>query len=829
MEGRLQVTMLEHDAPMKSLSAGATLYVSVITALGLVIFATSFLPWQSADLLRFICFLLITLLGSGLKVSLPSATGSLPVNTLFVLIAVIDLSLPEALLLGVASTLAQTTMARRTLVHIVFQSGVTALAVKFCHMSYYYPAIEENGAVIRIFLTGCAYFVASTLPMATLIALNETKEYRRIWRDRFVWTFSYYVVGAVLAGLYNYLESRLTWQIAMLVMPFAYLLYRSYCLYLGRMEADRLHSQEMSSLHVRTIEALALAIEAKDHTTHDHLQRVQIYAMELGKELGMDERDLEALRAASLLHDIGKLAVPEHIISKPGRLTPEEFEKMKVHPVVGAEILERVAFPYPVVPIVRAHHEKWDGTGYPYGIAGEDIPLGARILAAVDCLDALATDRQYRKALPLEEAIEVVRRDAGKAFDPRVVEVLDRRYVQLEAMAKEKSASLMKLSTAVKFTNGNAPAAGFEGSNQAPVEVKPKDFLMSIAEARQEAQGLFEISQDLGNSLSLDETLSLLAVRLKRLVPYDSFAVYVRREDLLTPAFVNGENFRLFSSLEIPMGQGLSGWVAENRKPIINGNPSVEPGYLNDPNKFSTLRSALAVPLEGPEGSIGVLALYHADRDAFNKDHLRILLAISSKVGQAIDNALRFRQAESSATTDFLTGLPNARSLFLHLDGELARNRRSNSSLTVLVCDLDGFKAVNDRFGHLEGNKVLKAVANGLKDGCREYDYVARMGGDEFVLILPGLRDADVDVKKRRLEILATAAGREITGEEILSFSVGEAQFPRDGADAETLLAEADKRMYRVKQEHKLQATETKPQRNFDWRKQAPALRSLDR
>lgn len=806
---------------MKSLSTGATLYVSVITALGIVVFATSFLPWHSADLLRFICFLLITLLGSGLNVSLPSATGRLPVNTLFVLIAVIDLSLPEALLLGVASTLAQTMMARRSMIHCIFQGAVTALAVKICHLTYGWPALAENGAVIQLFLTGGAYFVASTLPMASLIALNESHEYRRIWRDRFVWTFSYYVVGAALAGLYSALESRLSWQVAMLVMPFAYLLYRSYCLYLGRMEADRLHSEEMSNLHVRTIEALALAIEAKDHTTADHLQRVQIYAMELGKELGMDKRDLEALRAASLLHDIGKLAVPEHIISKPGRLTPEEFEKMKVHPVVGAEILERVAFPYPVVPIVRAHHEKWDGTGYPYGIAGEAIPLGARILAAVDCLDALATDRQYRKALPLEEAIGVVRRDSGKAFDPRVVEVLDRRYVQLEAMAREKSASLMKLSTAVKFTNGDAPAAGFEGSNRAPAEVsKPNDFLTSIANARQEAHGLFEISQDLGNSLSLDETLSLLAVRLKRLVPYDSFAVYVRREDLLTPAFVTGENFRLFSSLEIPMGQGLSGWVAENRKPIINGNPSVEPGYLNDPNKFSSLRSALAVPLEGPEGSVGVLALYHADRDAFTKDHLRILLAISSKVGLAIDNALRFRQAESSATTDFLTNLPNARSLFMHLDGELARNRRSNSSLTVLVCDLDGFKAINDRFGHLEGNKVLKAVALGLKEGCREYDYVARMGGDEFVLILPGLRDSDVDAKKRRLENLASTAGREITGEEILSFSVGEAQFPRDGTDAETLLAEADKRMYRVKQEHKLLITaEVKSTRNFDWRK----------
>ena len=169
-----------------------------------------------------------------------------------------------------------------------------------------------------------------------------------------------------------------------------------------------MHAQEMADLHLRTIEALALAIDAKDATTHDHLRRVQVYALEIGKELGMSERELEALRAAALLHDIGKLAVPEHIISKPGRLTPEEFEKMKIHPVVGAEILERVQFPYAVVPIVRSHHEKWNGNGYPHGLKGEEIPLGARILAAVDCLDALSADRQYRRALPLEQAMEQV-------------------------------------------------------------------------------------------------------------------------------------------------------------------------------------------------------------------------------------------------------------------------------------------------------------------------------------------------------------------------------------------------------------------------------------
>ncbi len=317
-------------------------------------------------------------------------------------------------------------------------------------------------------------------------------------------------------------------------------------------------------------------------------------------------------------------------------------------------------------------------------------------------------------------------------------------------------------------------------------------------------QNLFELAQDLGNSLSLNETLSLLALRLKRMIPYDSLAIYVLREDRLRAEYVNGENFRLFSSLEIPLGQGLSGWVAENRKPIINGNPAVEPGYLADENKFTTMRSALAVPLIGLNGTISVLTLYQSERDAFTKDHLRILLAISPKLSLSIENALRYQQAESSAATDYMTGLPNARSLFLHLDGELARCRRLNSPLVVLVCDMNGFKQVNDRYGHLEGNRVLRSVARKLKESCREYDYVARMGGDEFVLVLPGLRMDQLPQKVARLNAITAESGQDICATETLSLSIGHALFPDDGVDADQILSEADRRMYIAKQKQKL-------------------------
>ena len=582
-----------------------------------------------------------------------------------------------------------------------------------------------------------------------------------------------------------------------------YLIYRSYRLYLGKLDDEKRHVEEMANLHLRTIEALALAIEAKDQTTHDHLQRVRIYAIEVAKELGMKGMDLEALHAAALLHDIGKLAVPEHIISKPGRLTPEEFEKMKIHTIVGAEILERVRFPYPVVPIVRAHHEKWDGSGYPFGLKGLEIPIGARILSAVDYLDALASDRQYRRAMPLEQVMKQLGEESGRAFDPQVVNVLTKRYRSLENLAKAKSGSAdgaLALSSEIKIDRGPAPDAGFESVGVSDSVGQEASFLSSIAAARQEAQSLFELSQDLGASLSLGETLSVFSVKLKPMVPYDAIAIYIMRGNELIPEYVNGDNYRLFSSLRIPVGDGLSGWVAQNRKPIVNGNPSVEPGYLNDPSKFSTLRSALAVPLEGVSGVIGVLAVYRSEKDSFTSDHLRILLAVTGKMALAIENALKFQQAESSATTDYLTGLPNARSLFLQLDRELARCKRDNSSLTLMVCDMDGFKKINDRFGHLEGNRVLRLFSQALKESCREYDYVARMGGDEFVIIAPGLNADDAAKKIDVVRPLAQHAGFEVCGEDMLSLSVGVAVSPEDGDDAEQLLTQADRRMYLEKQ-----------------------------
>src|SRR6201988_2402437 len=215
-----------------------------------------------------------------------------------------------------------------------------------------------------------------------------------------------------------------------------YLTYRTYKVYMGRIQDQQRHVAQVSDLHLATIEALALAIDAKDQTAQSHIRRVQVYAAGLAKALGMPHNEIQGVKTAALLHDIGKLAVPEHILSKPGPLTQEEFQKIRIHPQVGAEIISGVPFPYPVAPLILSHHERYDGKGYPAGLKGEDIPLGARILSVVDYFDALTSERPYHKAMTFDAAVGLLRQESGKALDPRVVQTFIEMYPSMQAEAE---------------------------------------------------------------------------------------------------------------------------------------------------------------------------------------------------------------------------------------------------------------------------------------------------------------------------------------------------------------------------------------------------------
>ncbi|HTS35447.1 MAG TPA: HD domain-containing phosphohydrolase [Candidatus Solibacter sp.] len=638
-------------------STGARVFIAglALAACAFLVFAA--LHWQSGDPLKFSCYLIAALLASSLKVGLPGIEGTLSVNFLFTLLGILELSLPETLLIGLASTLGQFYWkpARQLKpVQLIFNLSQVTVSSGIAYGAYklVVVALLHTPGPFALVVAAVTHFACNTAAMSTIIGLTEEKPIRKVWTDSYLWSFPYYMVGAAAAGLVHFLNTRIGWQSSLLVLPPIYLMYRSYRLYLGKLETEKKHAEQVLHLHLRTIEALALAIEAKDETTGEHLQRVRVYAMELAKELGLSEDETEALKAASVLHDIGKLAVPEHIISKPGKLTPEEFEKMKIHPIVGAEILEHVHFPYPVVPIVRAHHEKWDGSGYPYGLAGEQIPIGARILTAVDCLDALASDRQYRKALPLNDAMAKVASEAGTSFDPKVVAILQRRYIELEKLAHEQPQEAPpKLSTDIKVERGLAPDAGFaEAPDASPhAAALAVDSSVLISSAQKRGREIVELSRTRAAALDAEDIFSLLAIRVKHLVPYDSMAIYCPKGDELAANFVSGENFSLFSSLRIPLGEGLVGWVAQNHKIILNGNPSVEAGYVADPAKHASLRSALAVPLEGASGVAAVLALYRSEVDAFTQGDQRVVEAIAAETRIAINTASRPKSAGATA------------------------------------------------------------------------------------------------------------------------------------------------------------------------------------
>lgn len=631
---------------MADLPIRARLFLFLVWIAGALCFVFGMLPWRSSNGWLFGSYILLTALASAFKNVLPGREGTVSANDIFFLVGVCTMTLSEALALALIPTAVQCFWRRQKrlgLVHFAFNLSQVGLAITGAYWSYqlFLNRIFHGRAPLALLIAAIVYFLLNTSAVATMVALADGTSIRKKWVNGYLWTFPYCMVGAAIAGIIQLVNRFAGWEMSILVLPAVYAIYRAYHMQLGRWEDERVHLQEIASLHVRTIEALALAIEAKDHTTGDHLQRVRVYASELAKDLGLSQLESDALQAASVLHDIGKLAVPEHIISKPGKLTPEEFDKMKVHPIVGAEILEQVRFPYPVAEVVRAHHEKWDGSGYPNGLVGEKIPIGARILSAVDCLDALASDRQYRRALPLDEAMAHVEGEAGKAFDPRVVAALKARYVELEQLARaQEPEQRPTLSLDVKVDRGAAPDAGFA------VAYTTEEFPIL---SHRDGQDVLALAQRSDEGNSLNQTLSVAAIRLRHVIPFDAMAVFIAKREVLTPYFVLGENTRQLSTLRIPFGEGLVGWVAETGNCIVNGNPAVEPGYIERKQKDAMLRSALAVPLHDETRIVGVLALYRIEAEAFTPAHLSFLENSRRHLGNAI---ARYLEPETRAVDE---------------------------------------------------------------------------------------------------------------------------------------------------------------------------------
>lgn len=415
--------------------------------------------------MHFLVYLAAILLSSGMKVTLPTSDATMSVNFPFIFLGILQLSPLQAVSLAVCSVAAQCrfqVVKPFTVVQILFNLAnvitATVLAwLTFAKVMHLHP---ESAPVLALAAT--VYFLANTVPLALVLGWSSETSPFAVWRRDFLWYLPFYLVGAMVAVLADIIGAQYGWLTSLLLIPAVYTVYRAYCAQRAIVRDREEHVREVEGLYMRTIEGLSMAIEAKDEGTHEHLMRVRVYVGELGRLMKLEPVEMQALEIAAFLHDIGKLAVPEQILNKPGRLTPGEFEKVKIHTVVGADILERVKFPYPVVPIVRSHHEAWDGSGYPDGLKGCEIPIGARILSVVDCFDALASDRPYRRALPIEEAIGIVKSRAGIQFDPTIVQLLEEHYPQMEAVMRLRTTEMEPLNTNILIARGVAPGAGFD-------------------------------------------------------------------------------------------------------------------------------------------------------------------------------------------------------------------------------------------------------------------------------------------------------------------------------------------------------------------------------
>jgi diguanylate cyclase (GGDEF)-like protein/putative nucleotidyltransferase with HDIG domain len=772
-------------------------FVSIPAALGVLYLASILVHWQGSEPKSFFVYLTMAVACSVFQLKRPGFGTAFSVSLPFVLISIVELSLPEAVAVGCAAALAQCLWARAKAADTLLAVGMLATVIATADFGYrsLLPGFVQN-STIRLFVAAAALFVANTFPAAIAARLSEQKRLGQLWKESYFWSFPYYLIGAAVAGAMHLARTSTSWEPALLGLPVIYVAYRYYRVQKSQLEEKQKHAGDMAALHLRAIEGLALAVEAKDTlTTRGHLRRVQVYALGVGKAMGLDPTELEALHAAALLHDIGKLAIPEHILTKPGKLSPEEFAKMKVHPLVGAEIVEQVKFPYAVAPIVRAHHEKWDGSGYPLGLKGTEIPLGARILTAVDCLDALTSDREYRKAMPLDEAMNRIAAEANTAFDPAVIEALKAHYRELEIEGKQQTdQQLSVLSTNSVVEKGRAPGAGLDlcsVSSLAPSGYS-HDFISSINAARREEKMLLEMATGVGNSLDLDETLVRVEATLQGMIPSDALAVFVQRANLLMVQYAAGDNRTMLRCLEVPVGHGLTGWVAQNLQPVVNGNPDVDPGFFCSPDR--KLLSALAVPLEGSRGFIGVMTLYRRAKDAFTRDELRILTSVTPKIAAAMENALKYKESEVRANIDELTELPNAHLMEKSLEVELARAQRFKHDLAVVFCKLVGYQQTVHDLGGSAGDQLLTNVAKCMRGAFREYDCIGRTGEDTFALVLPGMKSDALESKLARLDEAVKQSAEPITPVTV-HLTAGEAFYPNDSDSPRQLMSLAERRL----------------------------------
>jgi putative nucleotidyltransferase with HDIG domain len=602
------------NTPTRRLSGRTQAYVFCVLAAGLVT------VWLSAaDLLArpfeshadWLSLLALTFVSGWLSVKLPSVSASISISETFVFAGTIMFgsSVGTVLVLLDATVLCtKEAWVRRRLrwQQVVFNLAAPPLSIWVAAWAAGVtqpPESMDASFVVELAVFAALYFLLNSWLVTFAVALEQRTAPFRIWWNNFTEIFVNFAAGASIAAfVVVYAKNEVDLAFIGVIVPLLLVIYFTYRWSTRRVEAEREKVQELNRVFLSTIEALALAIDAKDQVTHGHIRRVQRYTMALADALGIkEERQLDAIRAAALLHDTGKLAVPEYILNKPGPLTAAEFERMKVHATVGADILKSINFPYPVEPIVRYHHEAWNGSGYPEGLKGTDIPLGARILSVVDCYDALTSDRPYRPRMTRRQAEQELRDRRGRVYDPWVVDEFLRILDRLE----ETEAS-------------DLADSGVRGPASAIAPAQLDAITATTAEERE----FNELRRELPRTKSSADAADALFRHLRRVVPAACLALYDAKSESneLYVVAACGVGASALEGLKVPIGERISGWAYAHGQVVFNSDATLEIGPVA--RTFSTpLRYAAAVPLVGASGAC--LIMIYAN-SPFDRDHQRL-------------------------------------------------------------------------------------------------------------------------------------------------------------------------------------------------------------
>ena len=651
------------------------------------------------------------------------------------------------------------------------------------------PILSEDIATIisaTVIMAAAHFLINSNLNYLARQVGGESD----LWRETYVSAGGSYLITVAAALIANCTFLQFGLEFGLVVLPIAVIGDVAYAIHLKRLAIKTRQITDASRIHVATVEALATAIDARDQMGLGHVKRTQIFAIGIGQFLGLSESEISALRTGALLHDIGKLAVPDHILNKPETLTPAEVEKTKIHASVGASILEKVGFDTPVVPTVKYHHEAWDGSGYPEGLKGENIPLTARILAVADAYDTMRGSRPYRTAVSGKEACKQLRKASGKKFDPRLVKIFLENLDRLEAEVVRKG---LGYRTADERLRETARAGG------------QQNYVEQIKLANREAFTLYELAKDFSSSLTLDETLKLLTDKVREFVQFDTCSISLLDDHsaVAKSLYVAGKHAAVFNDHVVPIGSGVTGNVLKTQKPVSNCDPWPDLKLLKS-SVTTDFRAMIALPILADGKLLGAISLYSTDHTGYSEEHLRLVETITEIAAESIVKSQRHAETESHALTDPMSGLPNARSLQIQFEREVARAQRSEGTFQILMLDLDGFKQVNDTFGHKVGDKMLSEIGRVIKEQLREYDFLARYAGDEFVALVPDLdvegsfdlcRRIEASVEDFELPVGDNAAR--------VGVSIGWATFPHTGQAFDQLLIAADKEMYATKTRRK--------------------------